>query len=410
MGGEPKVTCDPDEVGFDAGRLSRLDARLAPFVDDGRLPGWLVLVSRRGEIAHLSTYGSRDLATGAPVQADTLFRIYSMSKPVTSVAAMMLYEEGAFELTDPISRFLPAFADPRVYDRGTADAPITRPATEPIRVWHLLTHTSGLAYGFQHVGVVDEMYRAAGFDRTMPRGLDLAGATDRLAGLPLLFEPGTQWNYSHATDVLGRLVEVVSGQPLDAFLTDRILGPLGMTDTGFFAAPDAADRMASLYFAGPNGRATPLDMGDTAFRRPRVLSGGGGLISSAGDYHRFCQFLLRGGELDGVRLLSPRTVAYMTRNHLPGGVDLEAFGRPVFAEVSYAGIGFGLGFAVVQDAARTKSLTSEGEYNWGGAASTAFWVDPAEELTVVFMTQLLPSNTYPFRTLLRQLVYQALVD
>ncbi|WP_329253949.1 beta-lactamase family protein [Actinoallomurus sp. NBC_01490] len=410
MGGELKVTCDPADVGLDAGRLRRIDSHFAPYVDDGRLPGWLTLVSRRGEIAHLSAYGARDLGSGTPVETDTLFRIYSMSKPITSVAAMMLYEEGAFELTDPISRFLPAFTDMRVYEKGTAEAPITRPAAEPIRVWHLLSHTSGLVYGFQRVSVVDELYRAAGFDRTTPRGLDLAGAVDRLAGLPLLFEPGSQWNYSMATDVLGRLVEVVSGQPLDRFFADRIFGPLGMTDTGFHVGADDAERMASLYYAGPDGRATLLDMGDSAFRPPLALSGGGGLISSAADYHRFCQMLLRGGELDGVRLLSPRTVAYMTRNHLPGGADLEEFDRPVFAEVSYAGIGFGLGFAVVEDAARTKSLTSKGEYNWGGAASTAFWVDPAEELTVVFLTQLLPSNAHPIRTRLRQLVYQAIVD
>ncbi|MGI5232035.1 serine hydrolase domain-containing protein [Actinoallomurus sp. CA-142502] len=410
MGGELKVTCDPAEVGLDAGRLRRIDSHFAPYVDDGRLPGWLTLVSRRGEIAHLSAYGARDLASGAPVETDTLFRIYSMSKPITSVAAMMLYEEGTFELTDPISRFLPAFADMRVYEKGTAEAPITRPAAEPIRVWHLLSHTSGLVYGFQHVSVVDELYRAAGFDRSTPRGLDLAGAVDRLAELPLLFEPGSQWNYSMATDVLGRLVEVVSGQPLDRFFAERIFDPLGMTDTAFHVGTDDADRMASLYFAGADGRAKLLDMGDTAFRPPRALSGGGGLISSAGDYHRFCQMLLRGGELDGVRLLGPRTVAYMTRNHLPGGADLEEYGRPVFAEVSYAGIGFGLGFAVVEDAAKTKSLTSKGEYNWGGAASTAFWVDPAEELAVVFLTQLLPSNTHPIRTRLKQLVYQALVD
>jgi CubicO group peptidase (beta-lactamase class C family) len=408
--GELKVTCDPAEVGFDAGRLRRIDAHFAPYVDDGRLPGWLALVSRRGEIAHLSTYGSRDLASGAPVETDTLFRIYSMSKPVTSVAAMMLYEEGAFELTDPISRYIPSFDGMRVYEQGTAAGPITRPAAEPIRVWHLLTHTAGLVYGFQHVSVVDEIYRNAGFDRSTPRGLDLAGVVDRLAELPLLFEPGSQWNYSVATDVLGRLVEVVSGQPLDRFLGDRILGPLGMSDTGFFIDEGSADRMASLYTPGPDGRAVPVDMRGAALRKPRVLQGGAGLISSAADYHRFTQMLLRGGELDGVRLLSPRTVAYMTRNHLPGGADLEEFGRPVFAEVSYGGVGFGLGFAVVEDPVKTRTVGSAGEFNWGGAASTAFWVDPAEQVTVVFLTQLLPSSTYPIRSQLRQLVNQALID
>jgi CubicO group peptidase (beta-lactamase class C family) len=407
--GELKVTCDPAEVGFDADRLRRLDAHFAPYVDDGRLPGWLLLVSRRGEIAHLSAYGARDIASGAPVQTDTLFRIYSMSKPITSVAAMMLYEEGAFELTDPVSRFIPSFADMRVYERGTAAEPVTRPAAQPMLMWHLLTHTSGMVYGFQQAGVVDEIYRDAGFDRGTPRGLDLAAAVDRLAGLPLLFEPGTQWNYSVATDVLGRVIEVLSGQPLDRFLAERIFEPLGMTDTGFSADAGESDRMASLYIPDANKRAVPLDTRGAEYRAPRFLSGGGGLISTAGDYHRFTQMLLRGGELDGVRLLGPRTLAYMTRNHLPGGADLDEFGRPVFAEVSYGGMGFGLGFSVVQDPAKTRTLVSEGEFSWGGAASTVFWVDPVEQVTCVFLTQLLPSSTHPIRSQLRQLVGQALV-
>jgi CubicO group peptidase (beta-lactamase class C family) len=408
--GALKVTCDPAEVGFDADRLRRIDSHFASYVDDGRLPGWLALVSRRGEIAHLSTYGARDMASGAPVETDTLFRIYSMTKPITSVAAMILYEEGALELTDPVSRYIPSFADMRIYDKGMAVKPITHPAAEPVRIWHLLTHTAGLVYGFQHVSVVDEIYRLAGLNRGFPRDLDLAQVVDRMAGLPLLFEPGSQWNYSVATDVLGRVVEVVSGQSLDTFFTERIFGPLGMTDTAFSIGRDKADRMASMYSADSGGLAVPLDMGDTAFQRPAALSGGGGLISSAADYHRFTQMLLRGGELDGARVLSPRTLAYMTRNHLPGKADLEDFGRPVFAEISYAGVGFGLGFAVVQDPAKYKSVASEGEYNWGGAASTAFWVDPAEEVTVVFLTQLTPSSTHPIRNQLRQLVYQALID
>jgi CubicO group peptidase (beta-lactamase class C family) len=408
--GELKVTCDPAEVGFDAERLRRIDGHFAAYADDGRLPGWLALVSRRGEIAHLSTYGKRDLASGAPVETDTLFRIYSMTKPITSVAAMMLYEEGAFELTDPVSTYIPSFADMRVYEQGTAAKPVTHPAAEPVRIWHLLTHTAGLVYGFQHVSVVDEMYRDAGFDQTAPKGLDLEAMVDRIAGLPLLFEPGSQWNYSVATDVLGRVVEVVSGQTLDRFMDERIFRPLGMSSTGFFIDEGDGDRMASLYTPGANGLATPIDMRGSEFRRPRAPQGGGGLISTAGDYHRFAQMLLRGGELDGVRLLGSRTVAYMTRNHLPGGVDLEAFGRRVFAEVSFAGVGFGLGFGVVQDAAAAKNLGSEGEFNWGGAASTVFWVDPAEEITVVFLTQLIPSNAHPIRSQLRQLVNQALVD
>ncbi|HEY9524044.1 MAG TPA: serine hydrolase domain-containing protein [Thermopolyspora sp.] len=406
--GELKVTCDPADVGFDADRLRRLDTYFEPYVDDGRLPGWLVLVSRRGEIAYLSTYGARDIESGAPVETDTLFRIYSMSKPITSVAAMMLYEEGALSLTDPISRFIPSFADMRVYDKGSAIKPITHPAAEPVRVWHLLTHTSGLTYGFHRVSVVDEIYREAGFDQGMPRDLDLAQVVDRWAELPLLFEPGSQWNYSVSTDVLGRVVEVASGLPLDRFLAERIFGPLGMTDTGFSIDAANADRMASLYGANHRGLAVPINAEDP-LRQPKALSGGGGLISTAGDYHRFTQMLLRGGELDGVRLLGPRTVAYMTRNHLPGGADLEQIGRPLYAEVSYSGVGFGLGFAVVDDAAKHKSTVPEGLFNWGGAASTAFWVDPAEQVTVVFLTQLIPSNSHPIRPYLQQLVYQAIV-
>ncbi len=399
------VTCPPEKVGFDSGRLARIDRFFAAGTEAGRWPGWQLLISRRGEIAHLSAHGSRDLAAGLPVEQDTLFRIYSMSKPVTSVAVMTLYEEGRLLLTDPVATYLPEFADMRVYESGPAAAPATRPAAEPIRVWHLLTHTAGLTYEFYRQSVVDEMYRAAGFDGPYPAGLDLAACVERWAALPLLFEPGSQWNYSVATDVLGRLIEVVSGRPLDRFLAERIFEPLGMRETGFEPADPA--RLATLYGQGPDGRLVPIPPPPS---RPALLSGGHGLISSAGDYHRFTQMLLRGGEFEGARVLGSRTVAYMTRNHLPGGADLEEFGRRVFSEVSNGGSGFGLGFAVVQDAAKQKDLSSEGEYGWGGAAGTAFWVDPAEELTVIFLSQCIPSSVQPVFGQLRQLVYQALVD
>jgi CubicO group peptidase (beta-lactamase class C family) len=404
-----KVDVDPGEVGFDAERLQRIDRHFGRYVDDGRLPGWLILVARRGQVAHLSTCGARDKETGEPVELDTLWRIYSMTKPITSVAAMMLYEEGAFELKDPISRWLPAFADTKVYRSGSAVNPVVEPQVEPIRVWHLLTHTAGLTYGFHHATPVDAMYRAAGFEWGSPPG-DLASHCDTWASLPLLFQPGTEWNYGVSTDVLGRLVEVVSGQSLDDFLAERIFGPLGMSDAGFFAKE--AERLAALYVPEPGtGQAIRNDaMGDLAKTRPEALSGGGGLVASAGDYHRFNQMLLNGGELDGARLLSPRTVRYMARNHLPGGADLEEFGRPLFSETAFAGVGFGLGFSVQQDNVKYKVLSSVGEYAWGGAASTAFWIDPAEELSVLFMTQLLPSSTHPIRTQLKQLVYQSLVD
>ncbi|MGO9082693.1 MAG: serine hydrolase domain-containing protein [Streptosporangiaceae bacterium] len=410
-----QADAEPAEVGLDLERLNRIDRHFARYVEIGKLPGWLVTVSRNGRLAHVSAHGSRDAEAGRPVETGTLWRIYSMTKPVISVAAMSLYEEGAFELTDPVSAFIPSFADVRVWAGGSDIKPVTVPATEPVRIWHLLTHTSGLTYGFHRTHPADARYRAAGFEWATPRGMDLATCCDAWAGLPLLFQPGAEWNYSVSTDVLGRVIEVASGQPLDEFLAARVLGPLGMTDTGFWVAEQDAGRLAALYTPGPGGKAARLDtLGKVPRSRPPMLSGGSGLVSTAGDYHRFTQMLLDlpgspAGERDGVRVLGPRTVAYMMRNHLPGGADLEAFGRPLFAEAPLRGVGFGLGFAVVVDAAAGKTLSTEGECSWGGAASTTFWVDPAEQLAVGFFTQLLPSSTYPIRSQLRQLVYQALV-
>ncbi|MCU1664704.1 MAG: beta-lactamase [Pseudonocardia sp.] len=406
-----KVDADPGEVGMDAGRLERIDTHFRRYVDDGRLAGWTIAVSRRGRVAHLSHYGLADLEERRPVADDTIWRIYSMSKPITSVAALMLYERGALELTDPVSRYIPAFADMRVYQGGSAASPGTVPATEPVRIWHLLTHTAGLTYGWHHAHAVDEIYRAKGFEFGSPHGLDLAGACEVWAQVPLLFQPGTEWNYSVATDVLGRVVEVASGQSLDAFFAEHVFRPLGMNDTGFSVPEDDVERLAALY--GPNpagGLLRNRSMGDAATRAPKFLSGGGGLVSTAGDYHRFTRMLARGGELDGARLLGPRTVAYMTRNHLPGGADLEQFGRPIFSESPYRGVGFGLGFSVVIDAAANKALTHDGEFAWGGLASTAFWIDPVAETSALFFTQLIPSSTYPVRTQLRTLVNQALLD
>ena len=413
---ELKAEVDPAEAGFDPERLQRLDRHFARYVDDGRLPGWLITVSRQGRLAHVSCYGSRDLEAGLPVQTDTLWRIYSMTKPVTSVAAMILYEEGRLALTDPVAAFIPAFKDVRVYAGGSDLRQQTVPATEPVRIWHLLTHTAGLTYGFHRVHPVDAMYRAAGFEWGTPPGTDLARACDLWAGLPLLFQPGTEWNYSVATDVLGRVVEVASGQRLDEFFADRIFGPLGMTDTAFWAGPAVQPRLAALYTPGKDGQATRLDaFGKPALKEPRMLSGGGGLVSTAADYDRFTQMLAHrpdspAGELDGIRLLSPRTVGYMARNHLPGGQDLETFGRPLYAESTFRGVGFGLGFSVVIDPVPGKVTGSAGEISWGGAASTVFWIDQEADLTVSFFTQLLPSSTYPVRAQLRQLVYQALTD
>jgi CubicO group peptidase (beta-lactamase class C family) len=406
------VNVDPGEVGLDLERLARIDAHFATYVDSGRLPGYQITISRHGRIAHLSSYGSADIEAGRAVEPDTLWRIYSMTKPITSVAAMLLYEQGGYELTDPISRWLPEFAEPRVYVGGPAAKPVTVPATEPIRVWHLLTHTAGLTYGFHRVHVTDEIYREAGFDFATPRGLDLAGCVSAWAALPLAFQPGSEWLYSVATDVVGRLIEVWSGQSLDDFFRTRIFEPLDMPDTGFFAPAEDHARLAAMYAIAPGAtEKVRYDViGNASKKSPRWLSGGGGLISSSRDYTRFASMLLNAGELDGTRLLSPRTVRYMARNHLPGGVDLATYGWPLFAETRFDGVGFGLGLAVTEDPVATKVLCSKGESYWGGMASTAFWVDPAEDLAVVFMTQLMPSSTYPIRSQLRQLVYQALVD
>jgi CubicO group peptidase (beta-lactamase class C family) len=407
-----KIEVDAGEVGFDEIRLARIDRHFEAYVDDGRLPGWLLLVSRGGKLVHLAGYGSRDKENALPVETDTLWRIFSMTKPITSVAAMMLYEDGAFELKDLVSRFIPSFENLHVYRAGSAVNATTIPATEPMRIWHLLTHTAGLTYGFHYAHPVDAMYRAAGFEWGTPPGVDLAGACDAWAKLPLLFQPGTEWNYSVATDVLGRIVEVASGQTLDRFFAERIFDPLGMTDTAFSVGDADAERLAALYVADPATRVPIRNdaMGAMGLRPPTFLSGGGGLISSAADYHRFTQMLVRGGKLDGVRLLGTRTLRYMTRNHLPGGVDLEAFGRPLFAETTFEGIGFGLGFSVVDNPVANKVVSTKGEFAWGGAASTAFWVDPAEDITCLFFTQLVPSSTHPIRSQLKQLVYQALID
>ncbi len=403
------ATVEPDQVGLDPRQLARLDAHFASYVDSGRLAGWHIVVSRRGEVAHSSVYGRRDIEADAEVTPETLWRIYSMTKPITSVAAMMLWEEGRFELTDEISKFLPEFAEPQVFDKGSNLRQYTVAATEPIRVWHLLTHTSGLTYGFLQTSVVDGLYRSAGFDLSPPPGVTLADACKTWAGLPLLYQPGTRWGYSVATDVLGRLIEVVSGQRLDEFFAERILGPLGMTDTRWWAQGRDVERLAALYIPDGAGGVARFDhLGNEAVREPTLHAGGAGLLSTAADYHKFTQMLLREGEYNGARLLGSRTVRFMTRNHLPGGADLDALTTGGFAETTFEGIGFGLGFAVVRDPVAWRVPSSPGQYYWGGAASTAFFVDPAEELTVLFFTQLMPSSTYPLRPQLRQLIYPAL--
>ena len=314
-----KTEAEPAEVGLDPDRLQRIGRHFARYVDDGRLPGWLITVSRYGRLAYASGYGCSDVEAGRPAGTDTVWRVYSMTKPITSVAAMMLYEEGAFELTDPVSSFIPSFDGVRVYAGGSDLRQVTVPVTEPVRIWHLLTHTAGLTYGFHRVHPVDAMYRAAGFEWSAPPGADLARACDIWAGMPLLFQPGTEWNYSVATDVLGRVIEVVSGQRLDEFLAARILRPLGMTDTGFYAGDTQLPRLAALYTPGSDGTAVRLDaLGNAARRPPAMLGGGGGLVSTAADYHQFTQMLLNradspAGELDGTRLATYGTAELTDR-------------------------------------------------------------------------------------------------
>ena len=408
-----EVTVRPESVGFDPTRLRRIDTHFRGYVDRGLLTGWQIAVTRSGQIVHSSVYGQRDAEAGLPVEQDTLWRLASMTKPITSVTAMTLWEEGHFELNDEVSRWIPAFKDMRVYKQGSPDDLVTLPATEPIRVWHLLSHTSGLTYGFLETSVVDALYRKAGYAINPPPGVNLEAACNTWAGLPLLFEPGTRWGYSVAVDVLGRLIEIWSGKSLDEAVRERITAPLGMNDTRWWVEPNTADaaRLAALYTPAPDTRKpTRLDsLGNAVLGKPAMLAGGGGLLSTASDYERFTQMLLRGGELDGVRVLAPRTLRLMTQNHLPGAQDLGALATGGFAETTYNGIGFGLGFAVVVDPRPSKTLVSPGEFYWGGVASTAFWVDPVEEVTAHFFTQLVPSTTYPIRSQLRQLVYSAMV-
>lgn len=407
-----ELEVEPKDVGLDAARLDRIGAHFRRYVDDGRLPGWSLAVSRNGKLAHVDAYGHADIEQGTPMALDTIVRIYSMTKPITAVAALMLWEEGAFELKDPVSRFIPSFADAKVWRGGSVTSPVLTPQTEAMTVADLFMHTAGLTYGFLYAHPVDDLYRRAGFEWGVPGGADLADVCDRIAALPLLFQPGSEWNYSMATDVLGRVVEVASGRRLDEFMRERIFEPLGMVDTAFSAPEADHHRVATLYGAAPGTRkAIPLAaMGQGALTPPLFLGGGGGLVSTLGDYRRFAEMLLWRGELGGVRLLGPRTVDFMATNHLPGDADLTAFGRALFSETAFDGVGFGLGVSVTLDPVKAKVPDSPGSFGWGGAASTSFFVDPLEDLTAVFMTQLLPSSTHPLRSQLKQLIHQAIID
>ena len=402
---------DPADLGLDPDRLQRVADFAKAFVDDGHMVGTDVLVARHGKVVLRSTVGLADREQAVPVADDSLWRIFSMTKPVTSVAVMQLVEEGRIRLRDPLSRFLPAFADVEVFVGGTVDEPDTVPAERPITVADLLTHTAGLSYSILNQHPVDEMYRRAGID-ALERGGSLAERIDRLATLPLRHQPGTRWSYSMATDVLGRVVEVVDGRPFDEALHARVLEPLGMVDSVFQVSGDRLGRMTSCYAFTPGGEPALLDPGPTTgFADVSWPSGGGGLVSSMADYHRFCSALVGGGELDGQRILGSRTVRQMFMNHLPGGAHLDEVGDPLYTPGFFTGCGFGLGLATVEDPARGRLQATRGEGSWGGMASTAFWVDPAEGIHGVFLTQLLPSSTHvSLRWDLRTLVNQALVD
>ena len=406
------VEVDPLDVGLSPERLARLDSVVRRYVDRGLFPGALAMVSRHSKVAHLFTYGSRDVKAGTPMEADTIVRLYSMTKPITSVAVMMLYEEGAFDLYDPVRSVIPSFGDTMVWAGGNRDAPMLEPQRAPMQMWNLLTHTSGLTYGFALDHPVDALYRRDGYGLGAPGGKSLAEACEDFARFPLVFQPGTAWNYSVSTDVLGRVVEVLSGKSLDVFFEERIFAPLRMVDTGFFVPTEQSGRLAQLYIPERGSRrATLLPMPTEPISKlPSMLSGGGGLFGTAGDYHRFTQMLLGGGELEGTRLLGPRTVGLMTSNHLPGGATLTEFGRNSLPDLLQRGSGFGLGFAVVTDPVEAKIANGIGTYSWGGAASTTFFVDPVDDVTMVFLTQLLPSSTHPIRRELRQLVAQSIID
>ena len=400
----------PESMGLCSKRLARLDKFLADkYITPGKLPCAMVQVAREGKLVHQTVLGQAALETGAPLAEDSIVRIYSMTKPITSVAFMMLVEEGLVALDDPVHRFIPAWRELGVYVAGLPGACQTRPTDSPMRMVDLLRHTAGLTYGFQLRTTVDAAYRKARLE-PFEQARGLQGFVDDLARVPLEFSPGTAWNYSVATDVLGYLVEKISGVAFADFLQQRILGPLGMVDTAFHVGDDKAARFAECYLQSPEGKLAPLTTGRN-FRLPTTCaSGGGGLVSTAADYMRFCEMLRCGGALGEVRLLGPKTVALMRANHLPGGRDLADLSVSLFSEATYRGVGFGLGFAMTTDVARTGIAGSQGEYWWGGAASTAFWIDPVEDLSVVFLTQFMPSSLYPIRRELRTMINAAILD
>jgi CubicO group peptidase (beta-lactamase class C family) len=394
------MSTKPEELGVSSSRLARIGEHFQRYIDAGKLAGTLTLIARRGHVVYFEA------------QPDAIFRIYSMSKPITSVGLMMLYERGRFQLDDPVDRFIPSWRDLRVFQGGNHPLFKTAPVERAMTVRDLLTHSAGLTYGFMERSNVDAAYRKLGVgDRARP-GYTLRDMIDTLAELPLEFSPGTRWNYSVATDVVGRLIEVISGQALDRYLQEHVFEPLGMRDTAFSISDAQLPRFAANYERQGDGTLKLIDGPErTVYRDTTFLSGGGGLVSTVHDYYRFTSMLRARGELDGVRLLGSKTVQLMTMNHLPGARDLGDLALPgMFTEAPYAGLGFGLGFSVLQSQARAQIPGTVGQYAWGGAASTAFWIDPGEDLVAIFMTQLMPTSSYPLRRELQVLTYAALID
>jgi len=407
------VKVEPDVAGMNEGRLERITEHFASeYVDQGKIAGCQVTVVRGGHVAYHRSLGLMDRERHLAMRDDAIFRIYSMTKPIASVALMQLYEQGKFQLVDPVHRYIPEWRTLQVGEvQPDGSVKLVKPQ-RPMNVRDVLMHTTGLAGALMPGNPIDAAFGAARTAAAAAGGMTLEGITAILAEHPLKFHPGTQWNYGLSTDIVGRLVEILSGQRFDDYLREQIFEPLGMVDTGFFVPPGSVDRFAACYQYRPANTPSLMD-GPMASRylRPRsYLSGAGGLVSTTHDYVAFCQMLANGGQLNGRRVLGRKTLELMTRNHLPGGATLMDMAVGGFGEAGFEGVGFGLGFAVGLGPAATAMAGSVGDYYWGGAASTAFWIDPVEDLFAVFMTQLFPSMAYPFRAQLRALVYQALED
>ena len=398
----------PESVGLSSERLALIGHHLEEaYIKPRKIAGAVTLIARRGEIAYLSSVGKMDLERDRPMKEDTIFRLFSMTKPITSVGLMMLYEKAQFSLNDPVHKFIPEWQNLRVYGSGNYPNFQTVPVEREMTIRDLFTHTSGLTYGFWERTNVDAAYRKLEIGSG-----NLRKMIQDLAKLPLEFSPGTHWNYSHATDVLGYLIEVLSGMPLDAYLKKEIFDPLKMVDTGFSVPPEKVDRFAANYANGMDGTLMLMDDPETSSytRDPSFLMGGGGLVSTVSDYSRFCQMLANGGHLDGAAILGPRTIEFMTMNHLPDGKYMAGMALSPLTQIRNAGVGFGLGFAVHRDVPKFGDIGSPGEYEWGGMASTAFWIDPVEDMYVIFMTQFVPDGTYDFRGQLKSIIYPALID